>query len=305
MLIIGERIHIIAPRVRAAVDNRDAKAIQEMALQQVKAGAHVIDLNIGPARRTGIEVMPWIVETAQQVTDVELSLDTTNAAAVEAGLKVCKGRSMINSASAEANRFNAMVPLATQYNTDLIVLTMTEKGIPNEAAGRAEIAIDLLGRISEAGVPTERIYFDPLVLTVTSNQDAVIETVEAIRIFKQLSDPPPKTVVGLSNVSNGAPNENRPLINRVFMVMCMGAGLDAAIADPLDKELLEAVRTVATRDTSTPVKQLMVNLCDAVANMEELDPSLVDMKDPDQVAIYKTVQILQNKILYAHSYLRV
>lgn len=305
MLIIGERIHIIAPRVRAAVDNRDAKAIQEMALQQVKAGAHIIDLNIGPSRRTGTEVMPWIVEAVQQVTDVELSLDTTNAAAIEAGLKVCKGRSMINSASAEANRFNTMVPLATQYKADLIALTMTEKGIPSEAAGRAEIAIDLLSRINEAGLPTENIYLDPLVLTVTSNQDAANETIEAIRIFKQLADPAPNTVIGLSNISNGAPNENRPLINRIFMVMCMGAGLDAAIADPLDNELRETVRVVANRDVSTPADQLLVNLHDAVANMEDLDPSVVDMEDPDQMAIYKTVQILQNKILYAHSYLRV
>jgi len=305
MLIIGERIHIIAPRVRAAVDNKDAKTIQEMALQQAKAGAQVIDLNIGPARRTGTEVMPWIVQAVQEVTDAQLSLDTTNAAAVEAGLKVCQRPAMINSASAEENRFNAMAPLAAQYNADLIALTMTEKGIPNDAAGRAEIAIDLLARINEAGIPNERIFLDPLVLTVTSNQDVVAETVEAIRIFKQLAEPAPKTVVGLSNVSNAAPNENRPLINRVFCVMCLGAGLDAAIADPLDQELKETVRVVEERDTSTPLNQVLVSLYDSVASMEEFDPSVVDMTDPGQVAIYKTIQILQNKILYAHSYLRV
>ncbi len=305
MLIIGERIHIIAPRVKTAVENRDAKAIQEMALQQVKSGAQVVDLNIGPARRNGAELMPWIVQAVQEVTDAELSLDTTNAAAIEAGLQTCKGRCMINSASADPNRFDAVVPLAARFGSDLIALTMTEKGIPNEAAGRAEIAIDLLGRMNEAGVPTERIYFDPLVLTVTSNQDVVNETVEAIRIFKQLSDPAPMTVVGLSNVSNGAPNENRPLINRVFMVMCMGAGLDAAIADPLDKELLATIKAVEDRDISTAANRLLVSLYDCVANMEELEPSQVDRGDPEQVAIYKTVQILQNKILYAHSYLRV
>jgi len=143
-------------------------------------------------------------------------------------------------------------------------------------------------------------------LPVGADQAGATQTIEAIRIFKAIADPAPKTVIGLSNVSNGSPNEIRGLINRVFLVMAMGAGLDSAIADPNDRELMEFVRIVESRDTTTGLGRLLVALYDSVAAMEEeFDPSVVDMSDPAQVDIFKTVQVLQNKILYAHSYLKV
>jgi len=111
--------------------------------------------------------------------------------------------------------------------------------------------------------------------------------------------------VGLSNVSNGVPHEYRSLINRTFLVMLMAAGLDSAIADPLDEAQNEVIRTIVERDTSTPLGRLLVNLYDATAAMEDLDPSLVDMDDPEQVAIYKTLQILANKTIYADAFLRM
>lgn len=306
MLIIGERIHVISPRVKAAFDSRDAKFLQDLALQQVNAGSHYIDLNIGPAKKTGADLMPWVVETVQAVTDRPLSLDTTNAAAMEAGLKVCKNKAMVNSASAQPERMEKMIPLAAEYDAELVALTLTDKGIPQDANGRAEVAMMLIDAAAQAGIGVDRLYLDPLVLPVGADQAGVAQTIEAIRIFKAISDPAPKTVVGLSNVSNGSPNEIRSLINRVFLVMAMGAGLDSAIADPNDRELMEYVRIVESRDTSTGVGKLLVALYDSVAAMEEeFDPSNVDMSDPAQVDIYKTVQILQNKILYAHSYLKV
>ena len=304
MIFIGERIHIVSPRVKEAIEGRDAKTIQEMALRQVEAGAHYLDLNIGPSRKTGVDVMSWIVPVVQEVTKSPLSLDTTNAAAIEAGLNVIKNPAMINSTSAEKARMDVLLPLAARHNAELIALTMTEKGIPNDAEARANLACEIMMATAEAGIPNDRVYLDPLVLTVVTNQDTVYQTVEAIRFFRQLVDPAPKTVVGLSNVSNGAPNENRPLLNRIFLVMCMGAGLDAAIADPLDADLVNAARAVDARDTSTPVNRLLVAVADSVANMEDLDPGLVDQSDPDQASIFKTVQVLQNKVMYAHSYLR-
>lgn len=305
MLVVGEKIHIISPRVKAAFEARDTATVQEMALQQVKAGAHILDLNIGPSKKQGPAIMEWLVPAVQAVTDAPLSLDTTNAAAMEAGLKLCKTRPVINSASAEATRMNAMISLAAQYNADLVALTLTDKGIPNEASERAAVALDLIAAAAEAGIGTERLLIDPLTLPVSADQPGVMQTVEAIRIFKQLSDPPVRTIVGLSNVSNGSPNEVRGLINRVMLVMCLGAGLDAAIVDPLDAELMEWCRIVEQRDESTPVGKLLVALADAVANMEDLDPGLVDMSDEAQVNIYKTWQILANKIIYAHSFLKV
>lgn len=306
MQIIGERIHVISPRVKAALDGRDANFLQDLAMQQVKAGAHYVDLNIGPAKKTGLDLMPWVVETVQAVTETPLSLDTTNAAAMEAGLKVCKNRAMVNSTSAQPERMEKMIPLAAEYNADLVALALTEQGIPQDANRRAEVAMLLIDAAAQAGIGCERLFLDPLVLPVSADQGGATQTLEALRIFKAIADPAPKTVIGLSNVSNGSPNEIRGLINRVYLVMAMGAGLDAAIADPNDKELMEFIRIVESRDTSSGVGNLLVALYDSVAAMEEeFDPSPVDMSDPAQVDILKTIQILQNKILYAHSYLKV
>jgi 5-methyltetrahydrofolate corrinoid/iron sulfur protein methyltransferase len=305
MIVVGERIHVISPRVKAAIEARDTGAIQEMALAQVEAGSNYLDLNIGPSRKSGVEVMEWMVEAVQQVTELPLSLDTTNALAMEAGLKKCLRRPMVNSASAEKVRLNNMMPLAAKYDAELVALTMTEQGIPNTVDGRAAVALDLIAAAAEHGISPDRLYLDPLVLPVAADQPGVKEAIESIRVFKQLIDPAPKTILGLSNISNGAPNENRPLINRVFMVMALGAGLDSAIVDPLDSELIEWARIVESRDVSTSRNKVLVSLYDAVANMEDFDPSVVDMGDPEQVAIYKTVQVLENKIIYAHSYLRV
>jgi len=307
--IIGENIQIISNLVRKAVEERDAKPLQELAKRQVEGGAQMIDLNIGRRKKDGHEVMPWLVEVIHKVApDVALSLDTTNTAAIEAGLKRCQElgiEALINSASADPERLERTMPLAAEYGSKIIALTMA-RSIPATADGRVQLAMEvLLPKAMELGIPMENLYLDPLVMTVKGMQDHAPETLEAIRMFKVLSDPPPMTVVGLSNVSNGVPSENRSLINRTFLVMLMAAGLDSAIADPLDEAQNEVIRIVEERDTSTPVGQLLVNLYDATAAIEELDPSLVDMGDPKQAAIYKTLQILTNKVIFADAYLRM
>jgi 5-methyltetrahydrofolate corrinoid/iron sulfur protein methyltransferase len=306
VLIIGENIHIIAPPVKAAIEARDAKAIQAMALGQVEAGAGILDLNIGPQKKLGREVMPWIVEAVQEVTDVPLSLDTTNLAAMEAGLQKCACQAMLNSASADPARLDSVMQLAAKYGARVIALTMGVDGIPTTADGRAGIAMEaLLPAAEAAGVPIADVYLDPLVLSVAGSQDVTRESVEAIRMFKMMADPPPTTVVGLSNISNGCPPETRPLINRTLLVMLLGAGLDSAIADPLDAEQNEFIRIVEQRDESTSLGKLVVALYDASAAMEELDRGLVEESDPRQVDLYKTYCMLQNQIIYADSYLRI
>ncbi len=306
MLIIGENIHIIAPPVKAAIEARDATPIQKMALAQVEAGAGIVDLNIGPQKKLGHEIMPWIVEAVQEVSDVPLSLDTTNFAAMEAGLKVCKQPAMLNSASADPARLDSVMQLAAKYGAKVIALTMGVDGIPTTADGRAGIAMEaLLPAAEAAGLPVHDVFLDPLVLAVNCNQDVALETVEAIRMFKMMADPPPTTVIGLSNISNGALPEVRPLINRVMMVMAMGAGLDSAIADPMDTVQNEWIRIAEQRDESTPLGKLVVALYDAVAAMDKLDPSLVDMDDQQQVELWKTYRMLCNDTLYADSYLKL
>lgn len=305
MEIVGECIHIISPKVKNAMAKGDKGYIQELALRQAKAGAQVLELNIGPQKKAGPEVMEWMVDAVQEVVDLPLSLDTTNLAAMEAGLKRARKRAIVNSASAAPERLESMPPLAAKYNARLIALTMG-KNIPPSAEARIEIAMEtLMPRILEVGLSLEDVYFDPLILTVCGMQQYVMQGVETVRFLKQIAEPPPKTVVGLSNVSNGAPHEGRSLINRTYLVMLMAAGLDAAIADPLDPRLWEFIRLVEERDDSTPVGRLLLRLYDAVASMGELSPDDVDMSDPEQVAIYKTVQILENKVIYADSYLRV
>ncbi|MBE0529086.1 MAG: dihydropteroate synthase [Thermoleophilia bacterium] len=306
MLVIGENIHIIAPPVKAAIEARDARTIQDMALRQIEAGAGIVDLNIGPQKKHGHEIMPWIVEAVQEVSDVPLSLDTTNFAAMEAGLKVCKQPAMLNSASADPDRLDSVMQLAARYGARVIALTMGVDGIPTTADGRAGIAMEaLLPAAEAAGVPVADVFLDPLVLAVNCNQDVAMETVEAVRMFKMMADPPPTTVIGLSNVSNGALPEVRPLINRVMMVMAMGAGLDSAIADPLDGVQNEWIRIAEQRDESTPLSKLIVALYDAVAAMDKLDPALVDMGDQEQLELWKTYRMLTNETLYADSYLQL
>jgi 5-methyltetrahydrofolate corrinoid/iron sulfur protein methyltransferase len=303
MKIIGENIHILSPRVKEALANRDRVFFQESAMKQVAAGAWAVDLNIGPQKKLGHEILPWLVEAVQEVVDVPLCLDTTNLGAIEAACEIIKRQPIINSTSAEAERLEKVPLVAAKYNTKLIGLTMEAEGIPVDAEARVNIALEkLIPRGEEVGLPLEDLIIDPLVLTVSGCQQYVPECIEAVRILKVTGA---GVQVGLSNVSNAVPNEMRPLINRVYCVMLMGAGLDMMIADPLDTKQNEFIRIVEQRDDSTAVGRLLLALHDAVAAQEELSPAAVDMSDPEQADIWKTVQILLNKVIYADSYLRV
>ena len=305
MLVIGESIHVIAPKVKAAIAEHDKGEIQRRAIAQVEAGAKVLDLNIGPQKKAGPEVMSWIVDAVQEVCpDVRRSRVPTNAAAIEAGLKKVRQPAIINSTDATPERLAALLPLAVKYDADIIALTYAGGALPATADARIELAVDrILPAAADFGLPTERIYFDPLVLTVNGNQDQAQQTIEGVRFFKQMSDPAPLTVCGLSNISNGAPEEVRRVLNRVFLVMMLGAGLDAAIVDPLDTAQMDAVRIVETRDDSTALGRLYIALYDGVA-AGEVDVSSADLSDPAQVEVVRTVEILQNKWVYAHSYLK-
>jgi 5-methyltetrahydrofolate corrinoid/iron sulfur protein methyltransferase len=306
MYIIGENIHIISQKVKEAIAERDIKFFQDLAVKQVEAGADALDLNIGPQKKTGHEIMPWLVKGVQEVVDVPLSLDTTNLAAIEEGLKVAKGQCIINSSSAEDERLATVPPLATKYNAKLIALTMGKGGIPVSAEERVNIALEkLIPRAMELDMPMEDLLIDPLVLTVSGCQEYCPECVEAVRILKLAGDPPPMTNVGLSNVSNAVPREMRALINRTYCVMLMAAGVDYAIADPLDEQLKDFIRIVNERDDSTGVANLLLTLYDKTAAMDKLTADDVDMGDPEQVDIFKTVQILYNDVIYTDSYLRV
>jgi len=240
MLIIGERINGMFKDVGKAIAGKDKSVIQDLAKKQVACGAGVLDVNVGPAAADAVDAIKWLVQTIQEVTDVPLSLDSTKANVIEAGLKLVKKKAIINSTTAAKEKLDVLLPMAKQYSAGLIGLTM-EKGIPRDKNERSEYAAKIVSACMEAGIPTEDIYLDPIILPVNVAQAQAQEVLESIREFKLLSDPPPKTVVGLSNVSQGT--EKRSLINRTFLVMAVACGLEAAIADPLDKELMDAVIT--------------------------------------------------------------
>jgi len=304
MIVIGESIQIISRQVKAAIESRDKAFIQKLALNQVENGAHWLDLNIGPQKKTGADIMTWMVNTVQEVTDAPLSLDTTNTEAMEAGLKACHKTALINSTDATPERLNALMPLAAKYNDTIIALTLGSGGLPGTTDARLAVVLEqILPAAAQYNVPSDHIFLDPLVLTVNGNQEQATQAIEAIRYFKQICEPPPMTTCGLSNISSGAPPDIRPLINRVFLTMMLGAGLDSALMNSLDRELMETLHIIDSGDKSTPKAMLYLDLYNAYAAGEQFDTSTINKDDPELRDIGRTIQVLQNELLYAHGYL--
>ncbi len=305
MYILGENIHIISEKVKEALTARDAHFFQDLAVKQVEAGAQALDLNLGPRKKDGEEVFPWIVETVEAVVDVPLSFDSTNLLGIEAGLrKISKAQPIINSTSAEPERLEKVPLLAKKYQARVIALTMGSSGIPVAADERVNIAVEyLIPRMMEIDYSMDNLIIDPLVLTVSGCQEYCPHLIEAVRTLQYAWDPAPVISVGLSNVSNAVPAENRALINRVYCAMLMGVGLQMMIANPLDQKLKDTIHVIENRDNSTAVGRLYLKIADRIAAMEEPQVEDVDMSDPEQVEIWKTVQILLNRVIYADSYL--
>jgi 5-methyltetrahydrofolate corrinoid/iron sulfur protein methyltransferase len=306
MYIIAENIQILAQRVKQAIAERDGAFFRDLVARLDRAGASAIDLNIGPSRKAGHEILPWLVEEAEKVTDLPLCFDTTNLNAIEAACEtVTKAQPIINSTDCTPERLATVPALAKTYNARLIGLTKGSGMIPVSADERLMLALEsLIPHMVEMDFPISDLIIDPLVLTVSGCQEYCPEFIEAVRALKFAWDPPPLTNGGLSNVSNAVPHEMRPLIDRVYVVMLLGAGIDMVIANPLDKDLIEFIRVVEERDESTPLNRLLLTLHDRVAEMEQLQAGDVDMSDPEQAAVWKTVQVLLNNVIYTDAYLR-
>ncbi|WKZ35215.1 MAG: dihydropteroate synthase [Anaerolineales bacterium] len=305
MYIIGENIHIISEKVKEALAGRDREFFMDLAVKQVEAGAKAIDINLGPRKKDWAEVFPWIVETVETVVDVPLSIDTTNVDGMEAALqKITKAQPILNSTSAEPERLEKIPLLAKKYNARVIALTMRSEGIPVEADARVTIAVEtLIPRMLEIDLPMENLIIDPLVLTVSGCQQYCPHLIETVRTLQYAWDPAPNISVGLSNVSNAVPNENRPLVNRVYLAMLMGVGLQMMIANPFDEEQNKVIHWIETKDTSSPLASVYNKIADRIAAGGEPQIEDFDLSDPEQSAIWKTTQILLNKVIYADSYL--
>ncbi len=240
MLFIGERLNGMFRAVKKAIEERDKKAILEIAEKQMENGAHYLDINVGPVA-AGAEAMEWMVNTVQEIGDVKLSIDSAKVNIIEAGLKLCKNRPILNSITADDEKISSLLPIAKKFGAQVIALTMDDKGVPSTAEGRTELAAMILAAAQEYGFSTEDIYLDPLILPVNVAQDCPLQVLKAIAMIRELDVPSPKTILGLSNVSQKC--ASRELINRTFLAMAMYCGLDAAILDTNDTELVNTAIT--------------------------------------------------------------
>jgi len=292
MILIGENIHIISTAVSEAVRNRDVAPIQALARAQAQAGADYLDLNLGPARREPEEVGSWLVDTVQQVADLPVSLDTMNPLAMEAGLKLCRKRALLNSASGKAESRENMMPLAIKYNTQVVISVITDRGCPPDVDSRVESIMETVAYANDIGIENEDIWVDPIILPVSADQKQVREALEFIRILPDLL-PGVKSVVGLSNVSNGTPAHLRGILNRTYMVMLERNGLYAAIADVLDEELVQ-LNSGGLNDARVLIRRVM--------DGELVDAEALPEKEMNYV---KTARVLMGDTLYSHAWLEV
>jgi len=241
MLIIGERINSTRPAIRKAIEDRNASLILKEAAAQIRSGAGFIDVNCAVTSGDEVQDMDWLMSVLQNgIADVNICIDSPNYLAIDKALGVynAKGTLMVNSITGESSRLDRIVPLAAKHNTKLIALTMTEQGMPATAQDRLDIARRILEQVKGRGFDAENLYFDPLIRPISTEPEQAREFLKAIPLIKDLGV---KTICGLSNVSFGLPN--RRLINSTFLTMAIQSGLDAAILDPTDKEMLSAIKT--------------------------------------------------------------
>ncbi len=295
MLLIGESLNVISTKIGKAFKERDPKPIQEEALFQKEKGMDFIDINLGPAKKDGHELMPWVVQVVQEVVpDVPLALDTSNIDAIEAALKVVKevpGKPhIINSIMCRPERYEKMVPLAAEYNADFIALMWGPEGLPRDENERAALCVELLYFANEAGIANERIWVDGIVTPVNIQQPQAISLMEFQAMIQDIA-PGAKSTCGLSNISNGPPEHLRPILNQTYMVMLQKYGMLSVISDPKDDQL-----TAIAKGQRQDIVDLIYGI------MDGNDPDMASLsKEMQDYA--KTVNVILGKSLYSDSWL--
>jgi 5-methyltetrahydrofolate corrinoid/iron sulfur protein methyltransferase len=238
MKIIGEKINGTRKLVGKAIAERNAEFIQNLAKKQVEAGAHWLDINAGTHPDQEAADLAWLIGLVQEMTDIPLCLDSASPKALRAVMGQVKQTPMINSISAESSRMSGILPIVAEYGCEVVALCMDDKGIPTTAEGRLEVIRRVIEATRAAGVPDEKLYIDPLAMTIATNTEAGRIIFGAMRAI-HAGFPQAHISCGLSNVSFGLPV--RSLINRTFLVLALDAGMDTAIIDPTDRELLASI----------------------------------------------------------------
>ena len=296
MFLIGESLNVISTKIGRAFKERDPKPLQEEALFQKEKGMDYIDINLGPAKKDGHELMPWVVEVVQDVvSDIPLVLDTSNIGAIEAALKVYKETPqpvLINSIMCRPERYEKMVPLAAEYNADFIALMWGPDGLPRDENERAALAVELLYFANEAGVENERIWVDGIVTPVNIQQPQLMSLMHFQAMVQDIA-PGAKSTCGLSNISNGPPTHLRPILNLTYMIMLERNGMYSVISDPLDDILT---------DTAKGKRQDIVDV--VLATMDKAAPPM-DTLSKELQDYVKTTNIILGRSLYSDSWLEV
>ncbi|MDA8165989.1 MAG: dihydropteroate synthase [Desulfobacteraceae bacterium] len=291
---IAESINIMGKRSGTAMKERNPGPVQEMAKEETAAGASFLDMNIGPARKDGTELMPWVVETVQAVTATPLCLDTTNADAMAAGFKVVANKTgaIMNSISAQPERMQKLIPVAAEAGCNVIALLWGPDGMPRDSNERAAMAVDLMMALSEAGIPNEKMLFDPIATPITLGSDQINSGLEFLSMLQEIA-PGAGSTVGLSNVSNGVAEHLRKYLDRTYLIMLMKHGISTAIVNSYDTELMAICRGERQ------------NLVDMVHGM-------MDGNDPDPATLsgsalehYKTYKVLSGQSLFSESWLQL
>ncbi|WP_417912300.1 dihydropteroate synthase [Candidatus Electronema sp. TJ] len=289
---IAESINIMGKRSGGAMKERIPGPIQEMAREEAAAGATYLDLNIGPARKDGVELLPWVVETVQSIVDTPLCLDTTNTDAMTAGFKVVKNKTaaIMNSISAQPERMEKLIPVAAKAECNVIALLWGPDGMPRDYNERAEMAVGLMMALSEAGIPNEKMLFDPIATPITLGADQLAAGLEFLRDLQEIA-PGAGSTIGLSNVSNGVDEQLRKYLDRTYLIMLMKYGIRTAIVNAYDHELMAIC------------KGQRQELVDLVHGM-------MDGKEPDSATLngaalehYKTYKVLSGQTVFSASWL--
>lgn len=294
VMAIAESINIMGKRSGDAMKERIPGPVQEMAKEESAAGASYLDLNIGPARKDGTELLPWVVQTCEAVVDTPLCLDTTNTDAMAAGFEVVsnKTKAIMNSISAQPERMEKLIPVAAEAGCDVIALLWGPDGMPRDSNERAAMAVDLMMALNEAGIPNEKLLFDPIGTPITLGADQIASGLEFMMMLADIA-PGAGSTVGLSNVSNGVAEHLRKYLDRTYLIMLMKYGITTAIVNSYDAELMAICNGE---------RQEHVDMVHTMMDGTDPDPSSLE-----GVALehYKTYKALSGQTVFSESWLEL
>ena len=294
MFLIGENLNVISRVIGKAFKEKDPGPIAEEAKRQKEKGMDWIDINLGPARKGGPELMEFVVKTVQnEIGDSPpLCLDTSNIEAMEAGLAVHQGKAVINSIMCRPERYEPMIPLAVKYNANMIALMWGPEGLPRDENERAALAVDLIYAANEAGVPNEDIFVDGIVTPVNIQQPQLMSLMAFQEMLQDIALGV-KSTCGLSNVSNGPPDHLRPILNQTYMVLLERKGMYSCIADAYDDTLIAIARGE---------RPDIVEIIHKVMDGEEVDMGSLSKELQDYV---KTAKVILGRTLFSDSWLEL